>query len=144
MTTEKSSEGAIEAHRNGAVEAYRNGDMSLFKLAEVLGVDTLSARNLLFERGVRLHEQDISEVSLHTPHDPPAAEAEEPPAGRLFAPREWTIQSYHVDRWIDDTAQDRPYTFEEMKDALARCELLHFDVRHRGYNHVRKKCYEPM
>ena len=144
MNTDKTPEDAIEAHRNGAVEAYRNGDMSLFKLAEVLGVDTLEARNLLSAKGVRLHERDITEVSSHKTHDHLAEKAEEPSAGRSFALREWTIQSFHVDRWLDDTAQDRPYTFEEMKDALARCELLHFDVRHRGYNHVSKKSYEPM
>ncbi len=143
MNADKNTEDTIEACRIDAIDAYCRGDMSLCKLAEALGVDTLAARNLLQERGVRLHERDISEVSIHGTHDHHHAD-EEPFVAKTVAPREWTIQSFRVDRWVDDTRQDSPYTFEEMKDALARCELLHFDVRHRGYNHMSKKSYEPM
>jgi len=144
MDIDKNTEDTIEAYRTGAIEAYGNGTMSLYRLAEVLGVDTLAARNLLHESGVQLHEQDITEVSVHGTNNDDQQGNEELSVARAFAPREWTIQTYRVDRWVDDTQQDRPFTFEEMKDALARCELLHFDVRHRGYNHARKKSYEPM
>lgn len=142
MNADKSTEDTTEAGSiNAAIDAYHNDEMSLSTFAESLGMDTLAARNLLQERGVRLHEQDIIEVPIYGTHD--ASADEETLGRRSFASREWTIQSFHVDRWVDDTAQDRPYTFEEMKDALARRELLHFEVRHRGYNNAQDKSYEP-
>ena len=142
MNSAEKTEEKIEEYRNGAVAAYSSGSINLVKLAEILGVDTPSARCILQERGIQLHEQDNVEADVQGTSA--SDESEQLAAGKTFALREWTIQSFRIDRWVDDTSQDRPYTFDEMKDALARCELLHFDVRHRGYNHVRKKCYEPM
>ncbi len=142
MSSEEHIKENIETYRSGALDAYKSGSINLVRLAEVLGTDTPSARSILQEKGIQLHEQDLIEVGVTGISA--KGEPEEISACRSFALREWTIQSFRIDRWIDDTSQDRPYTFEEMKDALARCELLHYDVRHRGYNHVRKKCYEPM
>lgn len=142
MNSAENTEDKIEEYRNGAVAAYSSGTINLVRLAEILGVDTPSARCILQERGIQLHEKDNIEADVQITST--SDESEQLSAGKTFALREWTIQSFRIDRWIDDTSQDRPYTFDEMKDALARCELLHFDVRHRGYNHVRKKCYEPM
>jgi len=142
MGSADNSENNVESYRNGAVDAYSSGSINLVKLAEVLGVDTPTARSILQQKGIELHGLDKIEAGVVGTTG--RGEAEDIPAGKSFALREWTIQSFRIDRWVDDTSQDRPYTFDEMKDALARCELLHFDVRHRGYNHVRKKCYEPM
>jgi len=142
MNSVDNTEDSVEEYRNGAIAAYGNGSINLVRLAEILGINTPSARSILQERGIRLHEQDMIEAEVQETNA--QGETDELSVARSFMPREWTIQSFRIDRWIDDTSQDRPYTFDEMKDALARCELLHFDVRHRGYNHIQKKCYEPM
>ena len=142
MNADNDTEDTGDARRTDPIEAYCSGTMGLDKLAEILGVDTLAARDLLQARGIRLHELDIGEASSHGTHEhlPDA----EPAVAKGSVAREWTIQTFRVDRWVDDTQQDRPHTFEEMKDALARCELLHSGTPHRGYNHARKKSYEPM
>lgn len=52
----------LEARRETALNAYREGLISLGKLAEVLGLDPVSARFYLKERGVPLGVQDRGEL----------------------------------------------------------------------------------
>lgn len=52
----------LEERRETAVRAYEEGLVSLGRLAEVLGLDPVSTRFYLKERGIRLKTQDISEV----------------------------------------------------------------------------------
>jgi len=53
----------LEERRGVAVRAYEEGLISLGKLAEVLGLDPVSTRSYLKERGIRLRVQDISAVT---------------------------------------------------------------------------------
>ncbi len=54
------SKDALEERRDVALRAYREGFISLGKVAEVLGLDPVSARAYLKERGIELRVQDVS------------------------------------------------------------------------------------
>jgi predicted HTH domain antitoxin len=52
----------LERRRETAVAAYREGFISLGKLAEVLGMDPVSARSYLRKAGVPLLVQGVDEI----------------------------------------------------------------------------------
>lgn len=52
----------VERRHQVAVAAYREGFISLGRLAQSLGVDPLTARNYLKERGVLPMVQDMEEI----------------------------------------------------------------------------------
>ena len=52
----------VERRHQVALAAYREGFISLGKLAESLGVDSLTARSYLKERGLLQSVQDASEI----------------------------------------------------------------------------------
>jgi predicted HTH domain antitoxin len=49
----------LEHRRQVAISAYSEGFISLGKLAEVLGLDPISAREYLNERGIPIQTQDL-------------------------------------------------------------------------------------
>jgi len=51
-----------------ALAAYREGFVSLGKLAEVLGLDPVSARSYLKEAGIPLQSQDAAEIEHDASH----------------------------------------------------------------------------
>jgi predicted HTH domain antitoxin len=53
----------IEQRREVALSAYREGFISLGKLGEVLGLDPVSARDYLRERGIPVRVQDGGELT---------------------------------------------------------------------------------
>ena len=53
----------LEARRRTALDAYREGLISLGKLAEVLGLDPVSARLYLKGQGIALMAQDAAELA---------------------------------------------------------------------------------
>jgi len=53
----------LEERREIAVRAYQEGLISLGKVAEVLGVDPISARRYLKVRGIKLQTQDLGDIS---------------------------------------------------------------------------------
>lgn len=53
---------AVERRHQVALAAYREGFISLGKLAESLGVDPLTARSYLKERGIEQQVQGVAEV----------------------------------------------------------------------------------
>ena len=53
----------LEQRRTVALSAYQEGFISLGKLAEVLGLDPISARNYLIERGIPIRSQDGDELA---------------------------------------------------------------------------------
>lgn len=57
MTTD-----TVERRHQVALAAYREGFISLGKLAESLGVDPLTARSYLKERGIEQHVQSVNEI----------------------------------------------------------------------------------
>jgi predicted HTH domain antitoxin len=54
---------AIEQRRQVALSAYNEGFISLGKLAEVLGLDPVSARNYLKEQGIPIQSQNLKECA---------------------------------------------------------------------------------
>ena len=54
---------SLEKRKQVAINAYIEGFISLGKLSEVLGLDPISTRNYLREQGIRIHVQDLNEVS---------------------------------------------------------------------------------
>lgn len=52
----------LECRKETAISAYREGFISLGKLAEVLGLDPVSARDYLRTTGVPLLTQDVEEI----------------------------------------------------------------------------------
>ncbi|MDH4198584.1 MAG: UPF0175 family protein [Candidatus Aminicenantes bacterium] len=58
----------LERRRETALAAYREGFISLGKLAEVIGLDPVSARAYLKEAGVPLQVQDRDEVDRDAGH----------------------------------------------------------------------------
>ena len=56
----------LEARRRTALDAYREGLISLGKLAEVLGLDPVSARLYLKANGIPLVVQDAGEIDNDT------------------------------------------------------------------------------
>lgn len=53
----------IERRHQVALAAYREGFISLGKLSESLGVDPVSAREYLRERGIPVMTQSVEEIS---------------------------------------------------------------------------------
>lgn len=53
----------LEKRRQVAMSAYGEGFISLGKLAEVLGLDPVSARNYLKKEGIPLQTQDLMDSS---------------------------------------------------------------------------------
>jgi predicted HTH domain antitoxin len=58
----------LEQRRLTALDAYREGLISLGKLAEVLGLDPVTARLYLGERGIPLKTQDRGELDEDAAH----------------------------------------------------------------------------
>jgi predicted HTH domain antitoxin len=58
----------FERRQETAVAAYKEGFISLGKLAEVLGLDPVRARDYLKEAGVRLLVQDADEIERDAGH----------------------------------------------------------------------------
>jgi len=58
----------LERRRETALAAYREGFISLGKLAEVIGLDPVSARVYLKEKSVPLQVQDADEVDRDAGH----------------------------------------------------------------------------
>jgi predicted HTH domain antitoxin len=54
---------ALEQRREVALSAYREGFISLGKLAEVLGLDPVSARSYLIEHGIPIRSQEGGELA---------------------------------------------------------------------------------
>jgi len=50
----------LEQRRQVAVSAYNEGFISLGKLAEILGLDPVSTRKYLNERGIPIQTQDLN------------------------------------------------------------------------------------
>ncbi len=58
----------LERRRERALASYQEGFISLGKLAEVLGLDPVSARAYLREAGVSLQVQDAAEMGVDASH----------------------------------------------------------------------------
>lgn len=58
----------LERRRETALAAYREGFISLGKLAEVLGLDPVSARVYLRQTGVSVQSQDAAEIARDARH----------------------------------------------------------------------------
>jgi predicted HTH domain antitoxin len=58
----------LDRRRETALASYREGFISLGKLAEVMGLDPLSARAYLKEAGVPLQGQDAAAVDRDSRH----------------------------------------------------------------------------
>lgn len=56
----------LEHRRQVAVGAYSEGFISLGKLAEVLGLDPVSARNYLKNQGIPIQSQDLKGLTQDT------------------------------------------------------------------------------
>lgn len=54
---------SLEKRKQVAINAYLEGFISLGKLAEVLGLDPMSARLYLKEHHIRLQQQDLKDIS---------------------------------------------------------------------------------
>jgi len=48
--------------RKAALDSYREGYISLGKVAEVLGLDPVSARRYLKKQGIPIRSQDLPEI----------------------------------------------------------------------------------
>jgi predicted HTH domain antitoxin len=53
----------LEERRDIAVRAYQEGLISFGKVAEVLGLDPISARQYIKAKGIKLQVQDLGDVS---------------------------------------------------------------------------------
>ena len=53
----------LEQRRQVAINAYNEGFISLGKLAEVLGLDPISARNYLKEHGIPIQSQGLKDLT---------------------------------------------------------------------------------
>ena len=56
------SRDAVEKRMALALEAYKEGLLSLGRLAEVLGMDPVSTRDYLLEKGISLQSQDYEDI----------------------------------------------------------------------------------
>ena len=54
----------LEQRRQVALSAYQEGFISLGKLAEVLGLDPISARDYLQEHGIPIQAMDLEDLTL--------------------------------------------------------------------------------
>ena len=52
--------------RKVALDSYREGLISLGKVAEILGLDPVSARRYLKEKGIPIRSQDLPEIQKDT------------------------------------------------------------------------------
>jgi predicted HTH domain antitoxin len=52
----------LQQRKAAAIDSYREGFISLGKLADALGIDTVTARSYLKERGIAVNVQDASEL----------------------------------------------------------------------------------
>lgn len=59
---------SLDLRRDVALKAYQEGLISLGKLAEVLGLDPLSARLYLQERKISLRVQDLEDIRRDAAH----------------------------------------------------------------------------
>ncbi|MDZ4184702.1 MAG: UPF0175 family protein [Desulfuromonadales bacterium] len=59
---------SVERRHQVALAAYTEGFISLGKLAEALGVDPLTARNYLHERGIEPQMQTVDEIMADAAH----------------------------------------------------------------------------
>lgn len=66
LDTAYMSKDALEERRQVALNAYKEGFISLGKLAEVLGIDPISARNYLKEHGIPVQAQELKEIVQDT------------------------------------------------------------------------------
>jgi predicted HTH domain antitoxin len=57
------SKDKLEQRRQVAISAYNEGFISLGKLAEVLGLDPVSARNYLKEHEISIMSQDLKDLA---------------------------------------------------------------------------------
>jgi predicted HTH domain antitoxin len=57
------SKDKLEQRRQVAISAYKEGFISLGKLAEVLGLDPVSARNYLKEHEISIQSQDLKDLA---------------------------------------------------------------------------------
>lgn len=53
----------LEKRRQVAISAYNEGFISLGKLSEVLGLDPVTTRNYLNERGIPIQTQDLDALA---------------------------------------------------------------------------------
>jgi predicted HTH domain antitoxin len=58
----------LERRMETAMAAYREGFISLGKLAEVLGLDPVSARAYLKQAGIPVQSQDAADIALDASH----------------------------------------------------------------------------
>jgi len=58
----------LESRRETALAAYREGFISLGKLAEVLGLDPVSARAYLKQAGIPARTQDAADIASDASH----------------------------------------------------------------------------
>lgn len=56
------SKDTVEKRRDLALEAYREGLLSLGRLSEVLGLDPVSTRDYLHEKGIPIQTQDYEDI----------------------------------------------------------------------------------
>ena len=56
------SRDAVEKRMDLALEAYKEGLLSLGRVAEVLGMDPVSTRDYLLEKGIPLRSQDYEDI----------------------------------------------------------------------------------
>jgi predicted HTH domain antitoxin len=63
LDTAYMSKDAIEQRKQVAIDAYKEGFISLGKLAEVLGIDPVSARDYLKEHDIPIRGQELKEIS---------------------------------------------------------------------------------
>jgi predicted HTH domain antitoxin len=54
---------SLEKRKQIAIDAYKEGFISFGKLAEVLGLDPVSARIYLKDRNIPLQHQDLQDIS---------------------------------------------------------------------------------
>lgn len=58
----------VEHRKAVALDAYKEGLISIGKLAEILGVDVLTARRYLREKGIPVNIQSVSEAAQDAAH----------------------------------------------------------------------------
>ena len=56
------SKDAVEKRMTLALEAYKEGLLSLGRLAEVLGMDPVSTRDYILEKGIPLRSQEYEDI----------------------------------------------------------------------------------
>ena len=59
---------SLEQRRSVALNAYKEGFISLGKLSEILGIDTISARLYLKQMYVPMRSQGVDEIKKDVPN----------------------------------------------------------------------------